>query len=88
MDRLGENQVWLYMYIGQIIIPMLGLVSIAIKILVRNGRDMRRELLGVDAVPVKAYNQQKITRKVSVASISVGSASVIKAVDFFNKSKF
>ena len=61
MDRLGEYPVWLFMYIGQIIMPMLAVASVAIKILVKNGRDMRRELLGVNAVPVENYNKQKTT---------------------------
>ena len=65
----------------------------AIKILVKNGKDMRRELLGVNAVQPKSYNQKKIPqRKISVASISmasgaVASGSVMEAVDFFSQKK-
>ena len=48
----------------------------AIKILVKNGKDMRRELLGVNAVQPKSYNQKKIPqRKISVASISMASGN-------------
>ena len=53
MDELGDYPIWLLMYIGQIILPMLGVSSVAIKILVKNGRDMRRELWGVDFTPVR-----------------------------------
>ena len=65
----------------------------AIKILVKNGKDMRRELLGVNVVQPKSYNQKKIPqRKISVASISmasgaVASNSVMEAVDFFSQKK-
>ena len=34
---------WLALYFLQIIIPMLGMVVIAMKILVKNGRDLQRE---------------------------------------------
>ena len=83
MDRLGDYPVWLFMYIGQIILPMLGCVSIAIKILIKNGKDMRRELLGVGAVSVKTYNQQKTAQRHS--SIVSASDSVMKAVEFFRE---
>ena len=61
--------------------------------MVKNGKDMRRELLGVNAVQPKSYNQKKIPqRKISVASISmtngaVASASIIEAIDFFSQKK-
>ena len=61
--------------------------------MVKYGKDMRRELLGVNAVQPKSYNQKKIPKqKISVASISmtsgtVASASVMEAVDFFGKKK-
>ena len=53
MDELGDYPIWLLMYIGQIILPMCGVAAVAIKILVKNGKDMRRELLGVDFAPTR-----------------------------------
>ena len=42
MEKLGEYPVWCVLYFGQILQPMLALVAIATKILVKNGRDMRK----------------------------------------------
>ena len=38
---------WLVDYTGQIILPMLGAVSIAIKIVLSNGKDIAKQLFGV-----------------------------------------
>ena len=60
MNKLGEYPVWLFMFIGQIILPMCGVASVAIKILVKNGKDIQRELLGVSMVkPGKFEGKQK-----------------------------
>ena len=59
MNKLGDYPVWLFMFIGQIILPMLGVASVAIKILVKNGKDMQRELWGVGAKPGKFDGKQK-----------------------------
>ena len=42
MEKLGEYPVWCALYFGQILQPMLALVAIATKILVKYGRDMRK----------------------------------------------
>ena len=59
MNKLGDYPVWLFMFIGQIVLPMLGCASVAIKILVKNGKDMQRQLLGVGAKPGKFEGKQK-----------------------------
>ena len=41
MEKLSEYPVWCALYFGQILQPMLALVAIATKILVKNGKDMR-----------------------------------------------
>ena len=86
VNKLGDYPAWVFIYIDQIILPMLGLVSIAIKILVRNGKDMKRELLGVNAVvPAEKYVLQKIRKKFINASDSVSSVSKMETVDIFSK---
>ena len=37
------------MYISQIILPMMGIFAVALKIILRSGKDMRREFFGVSA---------------------------------------
>ena len=59
MNKLGDYPVWLFMFIGQIVLPMLGCASVAIKILVKTGKDMQRQLLGVGAKPGKFEEKQK-----------------------------
>ena len=39
------------LFFYQVILPMLGLTTIAIKILLKNGKDLRRELVGVKVNP-------------------------------------
>ena len=48
--RIPPNQLavypnWLTAYFLQIAVPMLGMVSIAFKIMLKNGKDLRREFL-------------------------------------------
>ena len=38
---------WLVDYMGQIILPMVGVVIIAIKIVLKNGKDIAKRLFGV-----------------------------------------
>ena len=59
MNKLGDYLFWLFMFIGQIILPMLGCASVVIKILVKNGKDMQRELWGVGAKQGKFEGKQK-----------------------------
>ena len=47
-DKLVEYPAWLIVFLSQIILPMIGVVIIAIKIIMKNGKDMSRELLGVN----------------------------------------
>ena len=65
MNKLGDYPVWLFMFIGQIVLPMLGCASVAIKILVKTGKDMQRQLLGVGAKPGKFEGKQKEIQMVS-----------------------
>ena len=58
VNQLGDYPIWLAMYIAQIVLPMIGLSAIAVKIVLKNGKDMRRELLGVD---VQVITNEKIT---------------------------
>ena len=47
-DQLAKYPAWLIVFLSQIILPMIGVVIIAIKIVMKNGKDMRRELLGAN----------------------------------------
>ena len=47
-DKLVEFPAWLIVFMSQIILPMIGVLIIAVKIMLKNGKDMSRELLGVD----------------------------------------
>jgi hypothetical protein len=66
VNKLGDYPVWLFMFIGQIVLPMLGCATVAIKILVKNGKDMQRELWGVGAKPGKFEGKQKKIHMVHV----------------------
>ena len=65
MNKLGDYPVWLFMFIGQIVLPMLGCAAVAIKILVKTGKDMQRQLLGVDAKSGKFEGKQKEVQMVA-----------------------
>ena len=45
-EKLSEYPAWLIVYITQVVFPMIGLAAIALKIELRYGRVLRRELLG------------------------------------------
>ena len=70
MNKLGDYPVWLFMFIGQIVLPMLGCAAVAIKILVKNGKDMQRQLLGVGAKPGKFEGKQKEIQMVLSQSVN------------------
>ena len=48
----------MYEFYRQIILPMIGLVIIAIKIILKNGIDMNRELLGVNFQGMETFHGQ------------------------------
>ena len=58
VDKLGDYPVWLVLYIVQNVWPMIGLAAVAIRILLRNGKDMRRQLLGVSIKPINKSSVQ------------------------------
>jgi hypothetical protein len=47
IDELGKYPVWLLLYVCQVILPMIGLVVIAMKIELKFGKEVRREIFGV-----------------------------------------
>ena len=48
-DQFGKYPAWLPIYISQIILPMMGIFTVALKIILRRGKDMRRKFFGVSA---------------------------------------
>ena len=46
VDELGKYPVWLIIYVCQVILPMIGLVVIALKIELKFGKEVRREIFG------------------------------------------
>ena len=44
--ELSNYPNWALLYLYRIVLPFLGLSSIALKIIVQNGKHLRRELLG------------------------------------------
>ena len=46
IDELRKYPVWLIIYICQVILPMIGLVVIALKIELKFGKEVRREIFG------------------------------------------
>ena len=48
-DQFGKYPAWLIIYISQIILPMVGIIAVALKIILRSGKDMHREFFGVSA---------------------------------------
>ena len=47
IDELGKYPVWLILYVCQVILPMIGLVVIALKIELKFGKEVRREIFGI-----------------------------------------
>ena len=50
---MAKYPTWLVDYMGQIIIPMIGVVIIAIKIVLNNGKDIAKQLFGVQFQPTQ-----------------------------------
>ena len=48
-NDLAEYPNWLFLFFYQNILPMLGLGAIAMKIILKNGKELQRELIGVKA---------------------------------------
>ena len=46
IDELGKYPAWLIIYFCQVILPMIGLVVIALKIELKFGKEVRREIFG------------------------------------------
>ena len=46
VDELEKYPVWLIIYVCQVILPMIGLVVIALKIELKFGKEVRREIFG------------------------------------------
>ena len=44
-NEMAEYPNWLTIYLLQVILPMVGVVVIALKILLKNGKDLKREFL-------------------------------------------
>ena len=61
MDKLGDYPIWLVLYIVQYVWPMVGLVAISVKVLWRNGKDMRRELLGVSIELKTSHLEERLS---------------------------
>ena len=77
VNQLGDYPIYIAMYLAQIVLPMIGVLSIAIKILVKNGADMRRELLGVNVKLITNKDDYKVSesRKKNILGLC-GSGSV------------
>ena len=48
-DQFGQYPTWLIIYFSQIVLPMMGIFTVALKIILKCGKDMRREFFGVIA---------------------------------------
>ena len=62
------------MYLAQIVLPMIGVLAIAIKILFKNGTDMRRELLGVKLITNKDDYKISESRKKNIVGLMAGTS--------------
>ena len=51
-NQLGDYPAWFILFFYHIILPMLGVIAIALKIILKNGKDLRRELFGVSFQPI------------------------------------
>ena len=50
-NDLVEYPSWIILYFYHNILPMLGVSAIAMKIILKNGKDLRREIIGVKFNP-------------------------------------
>ena len=93
MDKLGDYPIWLVLYIVQYVWPMVGMVAISVKVLWRNGKDMRRELLGVSIEPPKTYSEviwpQTIEQRQTLPTIKPQSSKIwaLDKLSVINKAK-
>ena len=76
VNQLGDYPIYIAMYLAQIVLPMIGVLAIAIKILVKNGTDMRRELLGVNVKLITNKDDYKISesRKKNIVGLMAGTS--------------
>ena len=73
-DKFGDYPIWLTLYIAQVILPMVALAAVAIKILVKSGKDMRREMWGVSVQQITNKPQKKPENLVEkLENVSTGS---------------
>ena len=61
MYQLGDYPIYIAMYIAQIILPMIGVLAIAIKIVIKHGNDMCRELWGTNIKLITNKEKPKIS---------------------------
>ena len=76
VNHLGDYPIYIAMYLAQIVLPMIGVLAIAIKILFKNGTDMRRELLGVNVKLITNKDDYKISesRKKNIVGLMAGTS--------------
>ena len=81
VNQLGDYPIYIAMYLAQIVLPMIGVLAIAIKILVKNGADMRRELLGVNVKLITNKDDYKISesRKKNIVGLMAGTSVYVVA---------
>ena len=59
-DQLG--QYWLVMYSCQVILPGIAMCAIALKIILKSGKDLQRELIGVRVVRIHSEKHTSIKK--------------------------
>ena len=74
VNQLGDYPIYIAMYLAQIVLPMIGVLAIAIKILFKNGTDMRRELLGVKLITNKDDYKISESRKKNIVGLMAGTS--------------
>ena len=79
VNQLGDYPIYIAMYLAQIVLPMIGVLAIAIKILFKNGTDMRRELLGVKLITNKDDYKISESRKKNIVGLMAGTSVYVVA---------
>ena len=85
-DKFGDYPIWLFLYIAQVVLPMVALAAVAIKILVKSGKDMRREMWGVSVQQIINKPQKKpetLAEKLENVSTTSGEQSGVSWGGFF-----
>ena len=59
-NELDNFPTWLVMYSCQILLPGIGMSAIAIKIISKSGKDLKREFFGVTATSIPSEDSAKI----------------------------